>query len=198
MPARGTRPVPSPTNGRDLRDHPDHVLRRDATLYRVHRTATGPWWFSRDGTGRFDLRGRVGTCSTAATDEGAFIEVFGRTGIIDPRDVASRSLAVLALDRDLRLADLASPAAAGFGVTATLSVGVPYDLHSQTWARDLWRAGFDGICHLLRHDPSGDEDGYALFGPGGASAGFGACITTPISADLLLRSLDRWDLVLGP
>lgn len=112
--------------------------------------------------------------------------------------MSTRSIASIALDRALRLADLTAAQAAGFGVTKTVSAGVPYDEHSQPWAHRFWRAGFDGVRYTLRYDPTGDETGYALFGPGGASAGYGAYTTSPISTDLLLRCLDRWDLVLAP
>ncbi len=174
-----------------------HVLIGGTPLYRIHRSCAGPWWFNRDGTRRFDLHGSAGTCATAATDEGAFIEVFGRTGLIDRGDVASRSLATLTIDRDLRLADLTAAAAAGLGMTATLDAGVPYDEHSQPWARLLWQAGFAGLRHTLRHDPTGDEIGYAIFGPGGANE-FGSASSEPIAAELLFRCLDRWGLVLAP
>ena len=198
MPARGTWLVPSPANGLDVRAFPEFVLPVGATLYRVHRSGVVVWWFNRDGSRRFDLKGGNGTCYTAATDEGAFIEVFGRTGIIDPADVATRSLAIIRIDSALRLADLRAASAAGFGVTATLSAGVPYEQHSHPWARALWQAGFDGIRYVLRHDPTGDESGYALFGPGGSSLGYGAAPTGPIDHDLLVRCVNRWGLTLAP
>ena len=148
MPARGTRSVASPVNGRDLRGLPAHVLAVGSVVHRIHPEGGGPWWFNRDGSRRFDLSGRHGTCYTAATDEGALIEVFGRTGIIDPADIASRLLADITLDVDLRLADITAAPALGFGIANTVSAGFPYDVHSQPW-RAIFRAGFDGI----RHDP---------------------------------------------
>lgn len=174
------------------------VLAAGSTAYRVHRSDVGAWWFNRDGERRFDLRGPSGTCYLAQSDEGAFLEVFGRTGIVDPIDVSARSVAVMTLDRDLRLADLTAPAAAGLGVTSTVSAGVPYEEHSQPWARALWTAGFDGLRYALRHDPTGIEIGYAIFGKAGVSVGYGPHTTAPITAELLFRCLNRWGLHVAP
>jgi len=196
MPARGTRPVASPANRRDLRGLPAQVLTVGSVVHRIHPEGGSPSWFNRDGSRRFDLSGRYGTCYTAATEEGAFIEVFGRTGIIDPDDIASRLLAVITLEVDVRLADITASSALGFGISNVVSAGIPYDVHSQPWARAIFRAGFDGIRYLLRHDTTGDEVGYALFGSGGATPGPGSSTSAPITAGLLFRCIERWDLQL--
>jgi len=40
----------------DLSRFPAFGVDRRRSLYRIHRTDAGPWWFSGDGSGRFDLR----------------------------------------------------------------------------------------------------------------------------------------------
>ena len=82
--------------------------------------------------------------------------------LLDEADVATRRLLSVELGRDLRLADLTSRRALGFGVTASLGANERYD-DSQAFAAQVPNAGFDGIRYLLRHDPAQRLYALALF-----------------------------------
>jgi RES domain len=147
---------------------PRRTLRGDRTIHRIHRTANGPWWFSSDGTGRFDPVGTAkGACYMAERPLGAWIEVFRKRMLVSLGEVAGRSLFSVELGRDLRLANLTSRRALEFGVTASLGANEDYD-RSQAFAVAAVAAGFDGIRYLVRHDPAQRLYGLALFGSAGA------------------------------
>jgi hypothetical protein len=152
----------------NLRRFPRKTLRGDQAVYRIHGAHRQPWYFARDGCGRFDplaIAG-MGCCYLAATPLGAWIEVFRRAMLIDERDVRARRLLHVELGRDRRLADATSRRALSFGVTATLGAADDYT-SSQAFAADALNAGWDGVRYLLRHDPKQKLYGLALFGPAG-------------------------------
>jgi RES domain len=137
-------------------------------LYRIHRAGRSPWWFSSDGTGRFDLpaaSGR-GTCYLAAEPIGCFVEVFRAWIVVPEVEVAGRRIARLDLPA-VRLADCCSARCRKFGLTGEVH-STPDYARTQAWAAALAGAGFDGVHYLLRHDPSQRLAGVALFGPAGA------------------------------
>jgi hypothetical protein len=143
---------------------PRRTLRGDAELFRIHRRDRGAWWFSADGSGRFDPVGTgLGACYLTMDPLGAWVEVFRETLLIDRAELRARALTRVALGRALRLADLTSRRALGFGVTASLGADRRYDA-SHKFAADAVAAGFDGIRYLVRHDPAQKLYGIALFG----------------------------------
>jgi RES domain-containing protein len=104
-----------------LRGFPRRTLRGDTTIHRIHRAATGAWWFSADGSGRFDPVGTgKGACYLAERPLAAWVEVFRKRMLLAEAEVRERSLLSTELGRDLRLADLTSRRALSFGVTASL------------------------------------------------------------------------------
>ena len=140
-------------------------------LYRLHRAENGPWWFSADGSGRFDpveASGR-GTCYLARAPLGAWVEVFRKTMLIPEGELHARRLLETALPRTLRLADLTSRAALEHGVTASLGADSDYT-DSQRFAGAAVSAGLDGILHYVRHDPAQRLTGVALFAEAGEKA----------------------------
>lgn len=146
-----------------MKGFPRRTLRGDRTLHRIHRAASGPWWFSSDGSGRFDPVGtELGACYLAELPLGAWVEVFRRQMLLAEAEVLERALLAVELGRDVRLADLTSRRALGFGVTASLGAGERYD-DSQAFAVHAARAGFDGVRYLVRHDPAQQLYGIALF-----------------------------------
>lgn len=152
----------------NLKGFPRRTLRGDRTLYRVHRAANDPWWFSSDGSGRFDPVGTgLGACYVAELALGAWVEVFRKRMLLAEDDVAERALLSVALGRDLRLADLTSRRALGFGVTASMGANERYD-DSQAFAVEAAQASFEGIRYLVRHDPAQQLYGVALFAAAGA------------------------------
>jgi hypothetical protein len=145
-----------------LDDFPRRTLRGDRPLYRIHRRPV--WWFSSDGSGRFDPLGTgMGASYWAERPLGAWIEVFRKQMLLSEMDLTARRLSSVALGRDLRLADLTSRRALAFGVTASIGANEDYR-PSQAFAAQAVEAGFDGVRYRVRHDPAQRLYGVALFG----------------------------------
>ena len=125
-----------------LAGFPVRTWRADRALWRIHRADRDVWWFSSDGTGRFDpvdVDG-MGACYLAQEPLGAFVEVFRTRLELDEDDVTARRLAEVRFDRDLRLADVCSRRALRFGVTAEIGAGGDYE-RSQAFALRGGRSG---------------------------------------------------------
>jgi hypothetical protein len=150
---------------------PQATLRGDREIHRIHRSARDPWWFSTDGTGRFDPIGTgSGACYFAREPIGAWIEVFRKRILLAEDEVRERSLYVVRLGCDLKLADVTSRRALQFGIIASLGANEDYAA-SHAFAADALATGFDGVRYLVQHDPAQRLYGYALFGqPGIPSA----------------------------
>lgn len=139
-------------------------------MHRLHKNARGPWWFSNDGSGRFDLLGPDGgTCYLAELELGAWVETFRKSMLVPEAEVEARSLHSVVLGRRLVLANLTSRGALKFGVSASLGTDPEYAA-SQKLAGELAAVGFDGVLYWVRHDPAQQLRGVALFGPIGAPA----------------------------
>lgn len=146
---------------------PFPAVRPPARLVRVSRAARQTWWFSSDGSGRFDLRRPEGTCYFA-TDAYAAIREASRLGPVSAEWVAGRELRVVAPpDPAARLAATTRRQAGAYGVTAEIATVVPYDV-PQRWAAAFRAHRFDGIRHQLRHDQRARPSGASLFGTAGA------------------------------
>lgn len=172
----------------NLAGFPRRTLRGDRALFRVHRAARGPWWFSSDGSGRFDPVGSdQGACYLAEKPLGAWVEVFRKAMLIAEDDVRARRLFTVALGRELKLADLTSRRALSFGVTAAVGAGESY-APSQRFAADAIAAGFDGVRYLVRHDPAQKLYGVALFGPAGAPDGWPQGDDAPLPDELVAEA----------
>lgn len=139
------------------------VVHPPARLVRVCRSDQATWWFSADGSGRFDLTAPEGTCYLA-TDAYAAIREATRLGPVSTGWVHARELReVEPPDHHARLAATTRQAAGRFGVTTELVTIVPYNL-PRRWAAAFRAHGFDGIRHQLRHDHRARPSGVALFG----------------------------------
>jgi hypothetical protein len=76
---------------------PRRTLDRSREIYRIHRADHGPWWFSSDGSGRFDPVGTAtGACYLAERRLGAWVEVFREQMLLAEAEVHGRALKVLA------------------------------------------------------------------------------------------------------
>jgi hypothetical protein len=147
---------------------PRRTLRGDRTIYRIHRSTKGAWWFSSDSSGRFDPIGSgTGACYLAERPLGAWVEVFRKQMLLSEADITERALFSGEVGRELRLADITSRRALEFGVTASLGANQDYT-DSQAFAVQARCAGFDGIRYLVRQDPAQRRYGVALFGDTGA------------------------------
>lgn len=168
---------------------PRITLRGDREIHRIHRSAHDPWWFSIDGTGRFDpVATSLGACYFASASVGAWVEVFRKRMLLAEDEVRERSLYTVRLGRDLKLADVTSRRALQFGVTASLGANEEYAA-SQTFAVRAVADGFDGIRYLVRHDPAQKVYGYALFGRAGSGGALmrslGSAVDASIQEDLV-------------
>lgn len=160
-------------------------------VQQLHRLSEWPgtWWFSSvraledDQGGRFDLANPLGTCYLAEDSlDGALIEKLLRT---PAKVVVSQRLdelfhAVVTVRKPPATADLASPAATGFGLTAEIHTVLDYRL-ARRWARALQRVGWRAIRHRLRGDVGGTLAGRALFGAAGLPARAPAGMTTSVA-----------------
>jgi len=131
-----------------------------------------PWWFSSNGSGRFDLPGPHGTCYLASGAEAAVRERWGEEflalGYV-PRGLAEETkVSELRVPKGGRLADLCAGDAAHFGVTREINTTDRYDI-TQAWANALGPLG-SGLLGL-RYQPrlSTDSRSWALglFGDAG-------------------------------
>jgi hypothetical protein len=160
-------PRPTLSGPGDLTGFP--TVRPPDWLYRICRGGNRIWWFSCEGSGRFDLHPREGTCYFA-TDLYAAIREASRLGPVTPQWVAERDACrVSPPDPRVRLAATTHKAAGAHGLTQELVTVVPYDLPRQ-WAAAFRALGLEGIRHQLRHDPRARASGVALFGQAGASS----------------------------
>ena len=94
-------------------------------MARVCQAAQDTWWFSADGSGRFDLTPPYGTCYLA-TDAYAAIREATRLGPVSNMWVPARELReVVAPDPNARLAATTHRATGRHGVTTELATIVP-------------------------------------------------------------------------
>jgi hypothetical protein len=169
----------------DLTDFPSYVISPSQELYRIHRAANNPWWFSHSGKMRFDLRSPDGSCYLAEDELAAFIEVFQDFVAVPRAEVDFRRMSRLRLPQAATLADCTQRSARRFGITGEIHASVDRAT-TQAWAMTFRLNGFDGIRYLVRHDPSQSLVGIALFGNAG-EAPWPIPTPQPIDADLIAR-----------
>jgi RES domain-containing protein len=193
--AQALSPLAKPPD--DLTGFPFYILGRGERLYRIHRRERSPWWFSDDGSGRFDLAGDArGTCYLAAGAVGAFIEVFRTETVIPEAEVAARRLATLSAPKRTTLADCTVTRARRFGITAAIHTQPSYE-RTRAWAEAFAGSGFGGIRYRLGHDPAQRELGVALFGAAGEQD-LPVRETGPIGADVVEEARRRFGLIVAP
>lgn len=180
----------------DLSGFPAFSVDRRRSLYRIHRTDVGPWWFSGDGSGRFDLDDGRGSCYLAFTPIGAFIEVFRVATVIPEAEVEARSLSSLVPPERTRLADCTVRPARKFGITGAISTQPDYTV-PQAWAEAFAVAGFGGILYRLSHDPAQRELGVVLFGEAGERS-WPVRRTEPVPPSVIEAARRRFGLVVAP
>ncbi len=192
MPLSSSLPPPPP----DLSGFPTLQL-IGARLYRIHRAGRSPWWFSGDGTGRFDLPagGGRGTCYLAEEPAGCFLEVFRSWTLVPEAEVAVRRISRLPVAEAL-LADCTAPGSRAYGLTAEIH-STPDYAATRRWATAFAAAGFDGVRYFLRHDPAQRLAGLALFGPAGAPS-WTAVPPEPIGSALLAEVEHRFGVRVLP
>jgi hypothetical protein len=114
---RSTLHLLAPPPPDQLRDRfPRRSYPGGVRLFRTHRAAHGPCWFSSSGYGRFDLAAPNGTCYTAETEQLTLLETWAGMRVVPSTELLDRSLSAIQPDADRHLADLTANTAAQFGV----------------------------------------------------------------------------------
>lgn len=156
---------PPPDPAVTLFDYPTKDWLPSFRLFRVGRRNKGTWWFSGDGSGRFDLdfasTGR-GTCYFGTDNIAAISEVFRAQPVLED-DISSRTIRTIGSVPKRPLADTTVVACRPYGLTREIADVTPYDL-PQAWAAAWHEANFDGIFHYLRHDVRPRVTGVSFFG----------------------------------
>jgi len=157
-------------------------------MFRIHPVGFGPWWFSSDAAGRFDLVPPGGTCYLSLSPVGAFVEVFRDFTLINSADIGARVVSRMRVPADAVLADCTSTRARGFGMTTAIHSTPDYGI-TQAWAAALAGRGFDGVRYYCGHDPSQRQVGIALFGDAGDTTS--GVVDTVAIGDDVLRTVER-------
>jgi hypothetical protein len=158
-----------------LAGFPTWTVRRDRNLYRAHRAKRGPWWFSSDGSGRFDLADPHGTCYVASDVEAAVRERWGETllafGFVTRALAESTEISRLRVPHSARVGDLCSGDAATFGVSREINTTGQYDV-TQAWAAALGPMGenLSGVRYQPRFSTDIRRWAIGLFGEAGPKA----------------------------
>ncbi len=149
---------------------PHRTLPAGTELFRIHRTAQGPWFFDASGSGRFDPVAATGRGASywALDPLGAWIEVFRARMLLTDEDISDRRLTVATLEHPLVVVDLAVARALKSGITAAMTGGADYTA-AQQLASQLQETE-RGVRWRLRHDVRGKSLGLVLFGPAGSLA----------------------------
>ncbi len=134
---------------------------------------SSPYYFSSDGSGRFDLDEPEGTCYLASDDVAALRETLGpdyqRDAIVAESYFRERALWEFTPNPSgwgERLANLLDDCWSRVGLTNELFDIEDYHL-PRSWAACFRKAGWCGLKVRLRHVLSLNHVGVALFGPTG-------------------------------
>jgi hypothetical protein len=146
---------PADLAGRSPRTLP---LAAGTIVHRFYSAAHNPIFYDRSRLGRLNAPdGSYGVLYAAAAPHGAFAETFLRSpGLtqLDPKLLARKAYARLAVARKLKFILLAGPGLAVVGATAeVVHGGLPYDA-AQNWSKTLHAhpIAADGIAYNARHD----------------------------------------------
>ncbi len=164
--------------------------------------STSPWHFSSlpgRASGRFDLPAPQGTCYWSSHRYGAWLEVFRNATVVDSADAARRTLWT-GSGPPTRLADLLSPRASLYGVTAAISTQPDHTI-PQLYAAGLAAQGFRGVVGSCSHDTTSAALNIALFGSAGHQPGEPGWTVSPssvVSDRALLRELAKYGVRVAP
>ncbi|WP_300676155.1 RES domain-containing protein [Nocardioides sp.] len=139
--------------------------------HRAHTATREPWWFSHDGSGRFDLSTPAGTCYLAADVQSAVLERLGPTlaaaAMISGTQADAMVVSTLTLGPTRAADGTDTRAATAFGITREIGTVTPYG-RAQEWSHALHRAGFEALRYWPRFSLGADQTALALFGAAGA------------------------------
>lgn len=167
MASRSERALVEPPD--DLSAFPARTIRRNTRLYRAHSLGRGPWWFSSDGDGRFDLPAPDGTCYVTDQPGAALRERLGpkvvRSGAVLRAELERTLVSRLALPAPAHVANAAHTHAYVHGCTTEISTVEDYGL-TKRWAIAFRRDGWMGVRYAARLATGAIS--VALFGTAGS------------------------------
>jgi hypothetical protein len=176
--AEGTPNAPRSKNKiNEIRlDFPAKDAGPDQALHRAHRARNGAIYYCTNGHCRFDPpvrvrrpdgNGRYGTCCTADQSVVALLEHLDDQKMMTTEWVSERRISTITPQGRLKVADLLEPTTAGrWHIGADLQAGTNRT-KTQGWGAAFHDAGFDGVRHKSRRDPSLSTVCIAFFGPPG-------------------------------
>lgn len=174
---RNRRFMKSPRAGLDVTNFPIHAWSEGGEFFfratmadPQTKKSFGPWWFSNNGEGRFDLSGSRGTLYGGHDEQSAIFEKLGPRR--DEYPISHTNLKEyyvwrLPVDRSTRLASMCDVRSQSYGITNEIGDMTPYDI-PQDWAEYFDNRGFHGIRFKSRFDTRVVCHGIALFGDAGA------------------------------
>lgn len=179
-----------PAPGLDLSAFPTDALAGTQPLFRAHSAGNGPWWFTSEGKGRFDLSTPRGTCYAADIVAAAVRERLGRHyvgGGMAPARLVDDTVVTEIIPPAGRGANLEHEDVAGYPVTGELPNLADYSI-SQAWATAFDAAGFDAVHYRGRLSHAYgvacwalfDEEGAKSYPTGAAMSGRDACAAVGI------------------
>lgn len=147
------------------------TLRPADDLYRAHSTTHGAWWFSSDGSGRFDLELPAGTCYAGLSVNVAVRERVrdaALAGTVDVGLARKFCVSLLHVIDAVLLADVEGTAdGAVTGLTRSLCSTDDYG-RTGGWAQACHRDHFGGVLYPSAYTNGNDQRAVALFGEAGA------------------------------
>lgn len=151
-------------------------------LVRAHTATYGPWYFSSDGGGRFDLKPPHGTCYASNDTEAALRERLGESFVAQRRVSAAVAdgfaVTEIMIPPDMSPSALLSgKRAQNYGVIGELDSMDDYSI-PQEWARAFHAESIPALRYRGRFSHTFGDACWALFGPAGpASHSTGAQFT---------------------
>ena len=166
-----------------LAGFPVSTIQTTKKFYRAHRTAHGAWFFSHDGSGRFDLPEPGGTCYLAESKTAALRETLGTrlvaSGTVDRPELALRQISLLHVPETTKVANTTSAEAANHGATREFWTVTPYRNTTQVWAAAWHQHGLGGVRYMGRFSTAIGTQARCLAVFGAAGPGDGRYLEDP-------------------
>jgi RES domain-containing protein len=159
----------APHGATDLTGFPAATPSAKVTLYRAHSAGRAPWWFSSDGSGRFDVPPPSGTLYLADDVASAVRERLAHL-VMPGQRVFEQEANGMVVSRfrpvaKPRCANVSDPSAVKWGVTRELTTMTDYSV-TNAWAHRFLADEFQGVRYASRFT-TGGSNAWALFGPAG-------------------------------
>jgi hypothetical protein len=158
-----------PHGATDLTQFPAATPSAKKTLYRAHSVARAPWWFSSDGSGRFDVPPPSGTLyladdvASAVRERLADLVMPGQR--VFEQEADGMAVSGIRPGAKSRCANVSDPSAVKWNVTRELTTMTDFSV-TNAWAQRLLADGFQGVRYASRFT-TGGSNAWAIFGPAG-------------------------------